>query len=142
MNIFQLTEGSQTILNEINRLLPQLSPATKLLSEKELFLIINSETNYILIAQDQENICGMLTMVTYLIPTGKKALIEDVVVDKAWRGKGIGRLLIEEAVALAKDQEVKCIDLTSNPARVAANALYIKAGFEKRETNVYRYHLA
>ena len=142
MNIFQLTESSQTILNEINRLLPQLSPSAKLLSEKELLIILNSKTNHILLAQDQENICGMLTLVTYFIPTGKKALIEDVVVDKAWRGKGIGRMLIEKAIALAKNQEVKCIDLTSNPARVAANALYIKAGFVKRETNVYRYHLA
>ena len=32
---------------------------------------------------------------------------------------------------------VDCIHLTSNPKREAANALYQKMGFEKKETNCY-----
>ncbi|MGH9297111.1 MAG: GNAT family N-acetyltransferase, partial [Acidimicrobiales bacterium] len=31
------------------------------------------------------------------------------------------------------------VDLTSRPSREAANKLYLKLGFEPRETNVYRW---
>ena len=33
------------------------------------------------------------------------------------------------------------VELTSGPSREAANRLYLRIGFEKRETNVYRYSL-
>jgi ribosomal protein S18 acetylase RimI-like enzyme len=33
------------------------------------------------------------------------------------------------------------VDLTSRPSREAANRLYQRIGFERRETNVYRYNL-
>jgi ribosomal protein S18 acetylase RimI-like enzyme len=40
--------------------------------------------------------------------------------------------------------ELSCsyVDLTSRPERTAANRLYSRAGFVKRETNVYRYTCA
>ena len=41
--------------------------------------------------------------------------------------------LLAEAVRLGVD----CVHLTSNPSRIAANALYQKLGFEKKETNCY-----
>jgi ribosomal protein S18 acetylase RimI-like enzyme len=41
----------------------------------------------------------------------------------------------------AKSTGAKSIDLSSRPARVAANKLYQDLGFELRETNVYRYCL-
>jgi ribosomal protein S18 acetylase RimI-like enzyme len=31
------------------------------------------------------------------------------------------------------------VDLTSRPSRQAANRLYVRMGFEQRETNVYRF---
>jgi ribosomal protein S18 acetylase RimI-like enzyme len=33
------------------------------------------------------------------------------------------------------------VDLTSRPAREAANSLYRKIGFVQRDTNVYRFTL-
>ena len=43
-------------------------------------------------------------------------------------------------VSMLKAQELgyENINLTSSPSRIAANALYIKLGFELRDTNVYR----
>ena len=72
------------------------------------------------------------------IPTGNKVWIEDVVVDSSARGKGVGEALIQFAVAYVKDQNITSINLTSSPDRVAANKLYQKLGFIKRQTNVYR----
>jgi ribosomal protein S18 acetylase RimI-like enzyme len=33
----------------------------------------------------------------------------------------------------------RTVDLTSRPGREAANRLYARLGFKRRETNVYRY---
>ena len=62
-----------------------------------------------------------------------------VIVEDAARGKGVGRLLNEAAIAHAFDEGAITIDLTSRPSREAANRLYQRIGFVQRETNVYRY---
>jgi ribosomal protein S18 acetylase RimI-like enzyme len=75
------------------------------------------------------------------IPTGWRAWVEDVIVDQAVNGQGIGRRLTEAMLARAEELGCRTVDLTSRPSREAANALYRKVGFEPRETNVYRYDL-
>ena len=47
-------------------------------------------------------------------------------------------MLLHRAIDLAKELGATSVDLTSNPSRKAANMLYKKAGFEPRETNIYR----
>jgi ribosomal protein S18 acetylase RimI-like enzyme len=75
------------------------------------------------------------------IPTGFRAWIEDVVVDESARGKGLGEALTAEAIRLAREAGARTVDLTSRPSRKAAGRLYEKAGFEERETRVYRYRM-
>ncbi|HAC72525.1 MAG TPA: GNAT family N-acetyltransferase, partial [Porphyromonadaceae bacterium] len=65
--------------------------------------------------------------------------IEDVVVDENARGKGVAASLVYHALKVAREKGIEKVDLTSTPARVAANRLYQKLGFRKRETNVYRF---
>ena len=84
-------------------------------------------------------ILGMLTLATFTIPTGLRAWVEDVVGDDQARGRGAGQALVEAAVAHATSIGARTVDLTSRPSREAANRLYRRAGFELRETNVYRY---
>jgi len=43
------------------------------------------------------------------------------------------------AIAEAKRQGAKTVDLTSRPSREAANRLYQRIGFVARDTNVYRF---
>jgi ribosomal protein S18 acetylase RimI-like enzyme len=82
-----------------------------------------------------------LTLVVYRIPTGVRAAIEDVVVDQAGRGRGVGEALTQSALELAAKHGAKTVDLTSRPSREAANRLYERVGFERRETNMWRYNL-
>ena len=86
-------------------------------------------------------IVGCLTLVFYRIPTGLKAWIEDVVVDEAARGHGVGEALNLAALDEARRQGVKYVTLTSRPGRSAANRLYQRIGFAARDTTVYRYYL-
>jgi ribosomal protein S18 acetylase RimI-like enzyme len=81
----------------------------------------------------------MLTLAVFRIPTGLRAWIEDVVVDEAARGRGVGAALTRAAIAVAGDRGARTVDLTSRPSREAANRLYQRLGFVERETNVYRF---
>jgi ribosomal protein S18 acetylase RimI-like enzyme len=70
-----------------------------------------------------------------------RSWIEDVVVDTAARGQGAGEALTRTAVEYARGQGSKTVDLSSRPSREAANRLYMRCGFVKRETNMYRFDL-
>ncbi len=82
-----------------------------------------------------------MTLSVYRVPTGIRSIIEDVVVDNAARGQGIGEALMRRAIELAREKGAQNISLTSNPMREAANRLYLRVGFKKRETNAYQMKL-
>ena len=81
----------------------------------------------------------MLTLAWYDAPSGRKAWIEDVVVDGAARGCGAGDALVRAAVEHAARIGAGKVMLTSNPAREAARALYRTVGFEEVETTVFAF---
>lgn len=76
------------------------------------------------------------------IPTGHRAWIEDVVVDTAAQGRQVGAALTRAALARADELGARTVDLTSRGSRVAANRLYLKLGFEPRESNLLRFSMA
>ena len=92
---------------------------------------------------DDGRILGCASLCVFDSPTGRKASVEDVVVSSRARRQGIGRALMDHIIGYAL-RELAPIDLhlTSRPERVAANEMYKRMGFEKRETNVYRMLLS
>ena len=122
----------------VNRLLPQLSSATPP-SIEELQAIVDDPDTALFVAKLDGAVVGMLTLVLFRIPTGVKAWIEDVVVDGAARGHGVGDALNRAALAHARAHGAPAVSLTSRPSREAANRLYQRIGFTVRDTNVYRY---
>ena len=121
------------------RLLPQLSSSAASLGAGDLALIVSHQATTLFIARSQGVIVGMLTLVTYPLPSGLRARIEDVVVDQDARGQGVGTALTAAALELAQQQGARSVDLTSRASRVAANRLYQQLGFQLRDSNVYRY---
>ena len=139
MKIKEITSYSSNAKTIIDDFLKILVDRELSISESMLKEIISSDSSHLFFAFDESDICmGMLTIGIYISPTGKKAWIEDVVVSESYRGMGIGKKLMDFAIQFVKEQDVSLLMLTSNPARVAANSLYVKLGFEKKETNVYR----
>jgi|SRR5581483_6508774 len=131
-----------TLVDAFVRLTPQLSRSNPPPTREELDEIVRSEASHLLIARDDSaTILGSLTLVLFRIPTGVRAWIEDVVVDEAARGQGVGEQLNREALRIAKENGAVTVDLTSRPSREAANRLYQRIGFKQRETNVYRYEV-
>jgi ribosomal protein S18 acetylase RimI-like enzyme len=142
MEIKRITTFSEYVYDAVLSLLPQLAPDADLPSPQYFKAILASENTHFFIAEtDEMQIVGMLSVVTYKIPTGIKAWIEDVVIDESQRGKGLGRELMLYAIEYLKILGAKSVSLTSRPSRAAANELYKKLGFVHYETNVYRYLL-
>ena len=138
MKIYRVTECSANLVEVLEQLLPQFSSSATMPSEEYLECMLNNENFYHFVAEHEGAIVGMLSLVVVDIPTGRKAWIEDVVVDSRARGLHIGQALVEEAKVCAKDVGAKKIYLTSNPSRKAAHALYKKCGFEEYDTTVFR----
>ena len=63
-----------------------------------------------------------------------QAEIQGLVVEERVRGKGIGRRLMEEAEAWARDEGVPGIRLRSNVVREAAHAFYQHLGYRITKT--------
>jgi len=132
---------SDDVVAACHRLIPQLSSSSKPITLEELSEIIDGESTVLFAARSDGEIVGLLTLAVFRIPTALRAWIEDVVVDERARGKGVGEALNQAALAEAKRRGAKTVDLTSRPGREAANRLYRRLGFERRDTNVYRYEL-
>jgi ribosomal protein S18 acetylase RimI-like enzyme len=130
-----------TIVEGMKRLVPQLSASAVVPNVGHLREIVESPCMTLLVARDPAQggqIVGSLTLAVFRIPTGVRAWIEDVVVDSTARGKGVGEALNREALRIAASRGARTVELTSRPSREAANRLYERLGFQRRETNVYR----
>ncbi|MDH4143565.1 MAG: GNAT family N-acetyltransferase [Acidimicrobiia bacterium] len=141
MQIVEATEVTPELVEAFAKLIPQLSSSNPPPSAAELAELIESPATCLLLAVEDGAILGALTLATFRIPTGLRAWIEDVVVDGDARGKGVGEQLNEVALDRARAAGATTVDLTSRPSREAANRLYQRIGFQRRETNVYRYEL-
>lgn len=136
------TSLTPAIVDAVQRLVPQLSRSNPPPTTAELGELVGSPATDLFIALDDAGtIVGIATLVTFRIPTGRRAWIEDVVVDEAARGQGVGDALTRAMVERSREFGAVTVDLTSRPSREAANRLYQRAGFVQRDSNVYRFDL-
>ena len=122
------------------RLLPQQSASARHPTAEQLAAVIEPATNTLLIARDEQGaIVGTLTLMMLITPGATFGFVEDVVVDAAARGQGIGEQLVRECQRIALEQGASKIELHSGNHRQPAIRLYQRVGFKKFETNVWRY---
>ena len=136
--------GDDLNINQLAGLISQLSSDAPPLQKSTISEIINTNDIKIFIAVDNKKpneIIGVLLIVILHLFTSSKIRIEDVVVNKIYRGKGVGEAMLKNAISYAKEIGVAKIDLTCTPDKIAANNLYKKLGFKQGNTNVYRLEL-
>jgi ribosomal protein S18 acetylase RimI-like enzyme len=141
LEIREATVADDDLVAAMARLIPQLSSSNPPPDAADLEAIVASDASVLLLAVDDGEVVGSLTLALFRIPTGLRAWIEDVVVDGSSRGRGVGEALNLAALDRARAEGATTVDLTSRPSREAANRLYRRLGFEERETNVYRHRL-
>lgn len=142
LNVFEVHEVDDELVTVVAGLTGQLSQTASPLSRQELeALVAHPAITFLGARVDDGPVIGMLTLAMFPLPTGVRAWVEDVVTDGAARGQGVASALTNAAIDIARAAGARTVDLTSRPSREAANRLYVRLGFERRETNVYRYSL-
>jgi ribosomal protein S18 acetylase RimI-like enzyme len=145
VTIERVAAVTDELVDVMTRLLPQLSTTAVGPDRAALEEIVASPTSSMFVARlasQGDAIVGSITLLIYRIPSGVHAVVEDVVVDEAARGHGVGAALLDEVIAVARNRGARHVNLTSRTSRQAANRLYKRAGFVIRETNVYRLNLS
>ena len=143
--IERVDDVTPELVDAFARLFPQLTRSVPTPDAEDLEDILASKAVTLLVARDVDErgpIVGTLALVAWRVPSGTHAYIEDVVVDKSTRGRGIGEALTREALRIAVQKGAGAVSLTSGPEREAANRLYRRLGFELGGgTNYYSLEL-
>lgn len=139
MQVDIVTQADGELYEAFQRLVPQLTNNNPPPSLNNLADLVRDSSSTLMVARNEKGeIVGALTLTVYRVPTGIRSIIEDVIVDSSARGQGVGEALMLRAIEIAKEKGAGNISLTSNPMREAANRLYLRVGFKKRETNAYQ----
>lgn len=138
LTVAAVTEASPELEQALAVLMPQLNAALMGPTTEELIALLADPATTLLIATEEAGIVATATLIVYTTPAWVKARIEDVVVDEAARGHGVGEALVDECLSVARKRGARVIELQSARRREAANRFYLRLGFERRESNVYR----
>jgi ribosomal protein S18 acetylase RimI-like enzyme len=142
VDIDVVQEATEEVAAALCHLVPQLSTSAALPDRAAVQRMVDSQATTLLAARLDGKIVGFLALVMFPIPTGFRAWIEDVIVDEAARGRGIGEALTKKALDLAEAAGARTVDLTTRTHREAAGRLYERVGFSARTTRNYRYTFA
>lgn len=132
-----IEKATEADFDGVVSLLHQLWPG-KDLESKVLFPIyasgVNDSRRAFLVARAAGKVVGFgcMTIKNDLWVAGNLAYVDELVVDEAFRGRGIGTRLMEEMVLIADEHGCKKIELDSAFHRVRAHEFYRNLGFEKR----------
>lgn len=121
-------------LKKVKELIGQLD-ATAVFNEQSLYKAVL--TGYLSVVKEGGKLLGMGWVFPRQTMLRSQAVVEDMIVDESQRGKGLGERILRDLISWARKQGVEVIELTTNPKRLASNALYKKVGFKLHETNHY-----
>jgi ribosomal protein S18 acetylase RimI-like enzyme len=140
MQIETVTDSNEELWDAFQRLVPQLTANNPPPSREYLATLVKSASSSLIIARsDDGTIVGAASLTVYRVPTGIRAVIEDVIVDLKARRQGVGEALVRRCLEIAREMGAAGVSLTSNSQRAAANRLYQRMGFTRRKTNAYYY---
>lgn len=141
MRIEAAKEATPELLEALATLLPQLNPELPPLDMQRLVKVVSDPAATLLVVREGSAILGTATVLVYSTPAHRKARIEDVVIDEAARGKGVGEALVRRCIEVAREKGAEIVELQSARWREVANRLYPRLGFERRDSNLYRLSL-
>ncbi|MDD3498468.1 MAG: GNAT family N-acetyltransferase [Candidatus Moranbacteria bacterium] len=97
-----------------------------------------SDFSHCRVIDDDGKIIGFAALIIHPVPTkGLVGRVEDVVIDEKYRGRGLGRKIMEDLIDIARREKIEILNLTSNPRRVPARKLYESLGFQLSDTGVF-----
>lgn len=132
------TDLTNDSIAQINTLFTQLNASIKQGDPRD---IVDSHGLQFWVCWDSDTIVGMALMATYHVISGRKGMIEDVVVHEDYRGKGIGKQLIKALINEGERMQLNDILLFTGHHRKPAISLYTSLGFRLKESGLYSLKL-
>jgi len=133
---------SQEDAERLAALLPQVVSTVDGDPKTNLKNVVEGDSSDILVIRaDTGEIAASLVINLLQKAAGQEGRLNDVVVDEAFRGQGLGRLLCEAALEEMRAAGAYKAEWSSRPQRIAANALYQSMVGPPRPTNVYTTYL-
>ena len=135
-------------IREVNRLMSQigLTKHSPKPMTKKIFRSLIGQKGVMLFGACADSkkigkLFGIVTIYFVRVPSGLTSVVDDLVIDEPYRKWGVGRILLEYCINLARQKRARHINLRTNPARIEANKLYQAMGFNLMKTNFYRINL-
>ena len=135
IKILQKSDITPLLQEQLTPLYHQLNDQLRQVSLVEI--MENAPQTDIVVALENGELIGITMMAKYKVVSGHKGMIEDVVVSKDHRGKGIGRKLMEKLLEQAETEKLDDVLLFSGHHRTAAISLYKSLGFQLKESGLY-----
>jgi ribosomal protein S18 acetylase RimI-like enzyme len=135
------TDVTPELVEALGRLIPQLNPALPVPTAQHLAVLLADPAATLLVARDGDKVVGTAMVIVYPTTIRFESRIEDVVVDESARGRGVGEALVNACIEVARSRGAAIVDLQTARTREAANRLYQRMGFERRDSNPYRITL-
>ena len=120
------------LLHDFNTEYDDITPGPDALAERVRELITSGETIVLLAGGGPEGL-AVLRFRPALWTSGLECYLAELYVVPNRRGQGLGRALMETALAVAREQGADSMDLGTGDEDVAARALYESLGFSNRE---------
>lgn len=117
---------------DVGTLLGQLGyPCTRDEAAERISRVLHDPRLFLLVAEIDGAVCGLVSLdLHYSIARGAdQARITALVVADTCARQGIGRRLLREAEAIARQARAARIEVTSNPSREVAHAFYTGCGY-------------
>lgn len=104
-------------------------------AEKRLGEIVSHSDHALLVAESGGRAAGWIQVsLTRIFESSRQAEIAGLVVDETMRGRGIGRLLVDEAARWARDNGCGALRVRTNVIREDAQRFYRREGFADVKT--------
>lgn len=95
---------------------------------------LQDENFYGILAEENGIVVGILIsrIVNRLVKTNNILFVDDLIVNKDYRSKGIGNLLLQNAINYAKEKKCETIELKSYISNEKSHKFYEKIGLKKQ----------
>ncbi|MEK9173682.1 MAG: GNAT family N-acetyltransferase [Patescibacteria group bacterium] len=139
VNLGNLDAFKRIITHDLKELVEELGTPVKSGFNFKKFIV---DTGAFILVTHQKKLIACLTFTVQRIPTKTRGIIDDVVVAEEWRRRGVGKILVERAIMLAREYQCDYVQLTTTKGNVAACKFYEAIGFRnvEGEKPLYRYH--
>jgi ribosomal protein S18 acetylase RimI-like enzyme len=140
-----MTEYDGDIAEAMGRLRQQLSARHdgSAIAREVIEELIESHYHDVIMALDDGKLVGMVIVSTVMATLDRNVYMEDLVVDEAYRGQGIGGKLLEAVKEWGRNHGCRRLEFTSSnrDKKEGAKGFYESHGAEVRDTNFFRVEL-